>query len=215
MKKLVNRIYQVPEEKIKILIKGIDLKKYNFQLRSEVGNQINLLFVKADFKRGGLFDVIDALSILKENKIKLTVIGPPENALHYIKQYTEDKGLTNYEIKGSTRPEEVKTYFDKADIFCVPSHKEALGVANMEALASGVPVISTNVGGIPEVLDHGKAGWLVEPGNPEQLAIAIKECIENRELRLKKSVHGYEFVQRFNSDHLIENFLRIIDNTNN
>lgn len=211
MKKLVNKIYKVPNEKIKILIKGIDLKKYNFKQRTKFSKQINLLFVKADYQRGGLFEVIDTLSLLKENDIKLTVIGPPKNTLDSIEQYIKEKGLKNYKINGPMRPEKVRNYFDQADIFCVPSHKEALGVANMEALASGIPVISTNVGGIPEVLDNGKCGWLVEPGNPNQLAKAIKECIDNPKKRIEKSTYGYQFVQKFNSDNLVDNFLKIID----
>ncbi len=211
MKKLVHEIYQVPQEKIRILIKGIDLKKYDFRLRKEYNKQINLLFVKADYKRGGLFEVIEAISLQKENNIKLIVIGPPQYELESIENHLIEKGLTNYEINGPMRPEKVKNYFDIADIFCVPSHKEALGVANMEALASGIPVISTNIGGIPEVLDHGKCGWLVEPGNPEQLTLAIKDCIENPKKRIEKSEYGYGFVQQFNADHLITNFLKIVD----
>ena len=93
----------------------------------------------------------------------------------------------------------------------MPSHKEALGVANMEALASGLPVISTNVGGIPEVLDQGKCGWLVEPGDSKELAKAITECIKNNELRIQKSTHGYQYVQQFNSDNLITSFLDIVN----
>jgi len=212
MKKLVKEIYQVPEEKIRILIKGIDLSKYDFKLRENYGETINILFVKADYKRGGLFEVIDAISILNKN-IKLIVIGPPNNTLESIKVYATNKGLNNCEINGSMHPEKVKAYFNKADIFCVPSHKEALGVANMEALASGLPVVSTCVGGIPEVLDHGKCGWLVEPGNSKQLAEAIKDCINNPKKRIEKSKYGYQFVQRFKSDNLVDNFLKIIDDT--
>ena len=59
------------------------------------------------------------------------------------------------------------------DIFCVPSHKEALGVANLEALSRGVPVISSNAGGIPEVLNYGKCGWMANPGDSEDLASVL------------------------------------------
>ncbi len=211
LKDAVYKMYGVSKSKIKVLYKGIDLSGYNFRLRKEYKDIINILFVKGGFENGGFYELVDAISILKEYPIKLTIVGPRLIDLDKIKSYLIEKGLTNYEINGPMHPKKVKTYFDKADIFCVPSHKEALGVANMEALASGIPVISTNIGGIPEVLDHGKCGWLVEPGNPKQLAAAIKDCIENPKKRIENSEYGYEFVQRFNADNLITNFLKIVD----
>ena len=211
LKDTVHNMYGVSKPKIKVLYKGIDLKKYNFRLREKYGKAIGILFVKGDFENGGFYELVDAITLLREYKIKLTIVGPRLIDLDKIEKYLIEKGLTNYEINGPMRPEKVKTYLDKADIFCVPSHKEALGVANMEALASGLPVISTNVGGIPEVLDQGKCGWLVEPGNAKQLAGAIKDCIENPKKRIEKSKYGHEFVQRFNADNLISNFLKIVD----
>ncbi|MDY7394197.1 glycosyltransferase family 4 protein [Aureibaculum sp. 2210JD6-5] len=210
MKSLLNEVYDVEENKIKILIKGIDLKKYHFKIREKLNNPVHVLFVKADYNRGGLFDLIDALSIIQDYKVKLSVIGPPLNSINSIKEYITQKGLKDYDLNGPLHPEKVKKYFDSADIFCVPSHKEALGVANMEALASGIPVISTNVGGIPEVLDYGKCGWLVNANSPLELSEAIKECIKNSTLRIKKSKLGYKHVQQFNSDNLIDNFLNIL-----
>ena len=78
----------------------------------------------------------------------------------------------------------------KADIFCVPSTKEALGVANIEALALGCTVISTQVGGIPEVLDNGNNGWLVPPDNPKALANAIQTALSNPDLCAEKTKNG-------------------------
>ena len=211
MKLQIENNYTVNQNKLKILIKGIDLSNYRFSLRNDFNSTIHILFVKADYKRGGLFDLIDAISLIKTNEIKLTVIGPPNNKLNLIEKYAKEMGLQNFEIKGPTHPNEVKKYFDSAEIFCVPSNKEALGVANMEALASGLSVISTNTGGIPEVLDNGNCGWLVEPGNSMKLAEAIIECITNDALRLKKAEFGIKYVQQFDSKNLTRNFLNIID----
>lgn len=211
LKEAVHKMYGTSKSKIKVLYKGIDLKNYNFRLRKKFEETIKILFVKGGFENGGFYELVDAISYLKEYKIKLTIVGPRLIDLDSIKDHLKENGLKNYEVNGPMHPENIRTYLDKVDIFCVPSHREALGVGNMEALASGIPVISTNVGGIPEVLDNGKCGWLVEPENSKQLAEALKECIDNPKLRLEKSTYGYEFVQRFNSDNLISNFLKIID----
>ena len=151
---------------------------------------------------------------MRERVVKFNTKDQPESFKELRKRvntYFKENNISDFELLGPTKPEQLKKYFNKADIFCVPSHKEALGVANMEALASGIPVISTNAGGIPEVLDYGKCGWLVEPGDSSQLAEAINECIYNQKMRIKKSHYGYNFVQKFNSKNVICNFLEIID----
>ncbi|MBJ2174572.1 glycosyltransferase family 4 protein [Aureibaculum sp. A20] len=210
LKDQIHKMYNIPLSKIKILYKGIKISNYKFKLREHYGDLIHVLFVKGGYQNGGFYDLIEALKLLGVSKFKLTVIGPREIDLPIIKKEVINMGIENFEIKGSTHPDDLKKYFNSADIFCVPSHKEALGVANMEALASGLPVISTNVGGIPEVLDYGNCGWMVEPNNSNALAKAIKECIQNDELRINKSKLGYQHVQQFNTDNLIDNFLNIL-----
>jgi glycosyltransferase involved in cell wall biosynthesis len=96
------------------------------------------------------------------------------------------------------------------DIFCVPSRSEALGVANIEALASGIPVVSTRVGGIPEVMDYGNNGWLTEAGNGADLTAALQSCIGNPEERRAKTAGGKAFVGRFDKEQMFRNFLTIL-----
>ena len=211
LKDTIHELYGIPKIKIKVLYKGIDIGKYQFRLRDKFPPKINILFVKGGYENGGFHDLIDAISSLKNSSIKITIIGPREIDIPLLEKYIKEKGIKSFELFGPTKPELLKKYFNKADIFCVPSHKEALGVANMEALACGIPVISTNVGGIPEVLDYGKCGWLIEAKNSIQLAEAINECINNPRKRVEKSKYGYNYVQKFNSKNLINNFIDIID----
>ncbi|MDO8565325.1 MAG: glycosyltransferase [bacterium] len=63
----------------------------------------------------------------------------------------------------------VKEYLDTFDIFCLPSRSEALPYSLLETGAVGLPVIATRVGGIPEIIETGVNGILIEPGNPEEL----------------------------------------------
>ena len=56
--------------------------------------------------------------------------------------------------------------FAHADLFLLPSEQESFGLAALESLASGVPVVASDVGGVPEVVIHGETGWLVPPGDP-------------------------------------------------
>jgi len=73
--------------------------------------------------------------------------------------------------------------FAQADLFVLPSEQESFGLAALEALASGVPVVATEVGGLPEVVRHAETGWLVPVRNPTALAAAILKLLADEPLR--------------------------------
>ncbi|HZN97889.1 MAG TPA: glycosyltransferase family 4 protein, partial [Gemmatimonadales bacterium] len=73
--------------------------------------------------------------------------------------------------------------YREADLFTLPSSAEAFGNVFAEALASGLPIVGSNVGGIPELVEHGVNGLLVTPGSPQTLAQAIRYLAEDPELR--------------------------------
>ena len=69
--------------------------------------------------------------------------------------------------------------FAHADLFLLPSERESFGLAALESLASGVPVVASDVGGVPEVVAHGKTGWLVPAGDPGAMALAVLSLLED------------------------------------
>ena len=71
----------------------------------------------------------------------------------------------------------------QADLFVLPSEQESFGLAALEALASGVPVVATNVGGLPEVVRHGETGWLVPVADPSKLAAAVLNLLADEPRR--------------------------------
>jgi glycosyltransferase involved in cell wall biosynthesis len=86
--------------------------------------------------------------------------------------------------------------FRMADVFVLPSvSSEAFGIVVLEAMASGVPVVATDVGGIPEVVKENEAGLLVPPGNELELREAIQKLLNDEELRKQYGSKGRKAVE--------------------
>ncbi len=195
--------YSCSSEKIVRLYKAIDLSNYKFRGKRKIylDKPINILFVKADYQRGGLALLVKALSILSSLEFLVTVMGPLEKDKASIACLFSSSPNVQLNFKGPSSQNMVFLAMQEQDILCIPAHKEALGVANIEGLASGIPVVSTQVGGIPEVLENGKNGWLAKPNDPKNLSETIYRCIIQEEERYIKSKKGHAFVSH-HFDHL-------------
>ncbi len=207
----IRKTYHLPAEKVKKLYKSIPLDDIEFNPHRTFESPIKVLFVKADYLVGQLPLVAKALKNLPEYQFLLTVVGPEPWFESHLKSFFVTIPNVQLDYVGPQPQSRVYEYMRSYDIFCVPSYTEAFGVANIEALAHGISVISSRVGGIPEVLDNGNNGWLVESGNAEMLADAVRECIQHPELRLQKALNGRNFIQKFSKDEMLRNFVEMLE----
>jgi glycosyltransferase involved in cell wall biosynthesis len=96
------------------------------------------------------------------------------------------------------------------DLLVLPSHYEPFGRALIEAMAAGKPVVGTNVGGIPEIIEDGVTGLLVAPGSPDELAEAITKILKNPELAQRMGAAGRESAMaRFSSERYVTQIQQI------
>ncbi|MBN1573276.1 MAG: glycosyltransferase family 4 protein [Deltaproteobacteria bacterium] len=109
------------------------------------------------------------------------------------------------EFAGEVKNSEIMEYYRRADLFVLPcitapdGHHDGIPVAMMEAMAAGVPVISTNISGIPELVDNEKSGILVGEKDTKALAEAIERLLTDGDLRRRFSVEGRKrVVEKFN-----------------
>ena len=84
-----------------------------------------------------------------------------------------------------------------ADALVLPSYFEGLPICVLEAMAAGVPVVATSVGGIPEVIEHEESGWLVMPGDVNALSAGLRAVLMNESLRARLTAKGYARVRAF------------------
>lgn len=149
---------------------------------------VTILFVGNIFKEKGIVELVEAINILaKRNfKFKVDVVGrfqsPSferliiEKLEHYsIREFFNFPGV----IVGS---EKLKYYYE-ADIFCLPTYFETFGLVIAEAMQFALPIVSTNVGGVPFLVNQNVNGFLVEKEEIEDLADKLETLISNKELR--------------------------------
>jgi glycosyltransferase involved in cell wall biosynthesis len=167
-----------------------------------------LVFVGTVCERKGLIDLRDALVELSKEglagprRLEVAIIGDDEQegpgALERIRGAYASLGWVSFE--GALPVEGVVDALAAAAIFCLPSHWEAFPMSVLEAMASETAVVATRVGDVPRILDGGRAGRLVDPFRPDQLAAAIRELLSGEEWRRVGRAGGLELRRRFTAD---------------
>lgn len=216
---LILKKRKIAATRIWLLYLSIDVMKIPFQPQTWIHQKediIKVLFIKLGFVTGGLEDLIKALGILPY-RFQLTIVGPDAAVLPKIKGWAALNLNVLLSFKGALNQQEALSEMSSNHILCIPSRNEALGLANVEGLASGISVVSTTVGGIPEVLDEGKCGWLAEPLNPVSLANALRDCIESSsKTRSDKNFYGRAYVERlFSKEIMLQNVIKLLDKITN
>jgi glycosyltransferase involved in cell wall biosynthesis len=194
---------------IEVVPNGVDLKKFKIEntkskvneLKQQIGirdGEKIIITVSRLVPKNGieyLIEAINQLSIINyQFPIKLLILGsgPLEKKLKLqVKNYKlENKVL----FLGSIPNEKVPIYLTLGDVFVRPSLSEGLGNAFLEAMAAGVPIIGTPVGGIPDFLKDGETGLFCEVGNPKSIAEKINLLLSDENLKQRLIVNGEKLV---------------------
>ena len=181
--------------------------KQKTQLRNEVPN---ILFLSNLIISKGVFVLLDALKILKDNQYKFVckIVGGETDEISKTKLITE---ICNRNLDGSVLYAGRKTgaekneFFANADIFAFPTFyaNECFPLVCLEAMEYQLPIVSTNEGGIPDIVVNGHNGLICERQKPQSLALSLIKLLDDSNLRLKMGECGY---QRFKSEFTLEVF---------
>src|SRR3989344_5084544 len=169
-----------------VIPNGVDVEKFsifNFQF-SKNPNEIVLITTSRLVEKNGIGDVIEAMKFLPENvKFKIIGSGPLEDNLKFkIKNLKLEDRVT---LLGNIDNINIPKFLHEALIFVRPSLSEGMGVSFIEAMAVGLPVIATPVGGIPDFLKHEETGLFCEPNDPESIAEQVRKLVGDKLLREK------------------------------
>lgn len=149
-------------------------------------DRVNFVFLGRIGQRKGAFDLIKAFSMLPcEQQSTSALIMAGDGEVEQARQLIESLDLSDrITILDWINTQQRNELLAKAHAFVLPSYNEGLPMALLEAMSWGLPVITTPVGGIPEVVAQAETGLLVNPGDIPQLSHALQSLIENEDLRL-------------------------------
>lgn len=178
---------------------GVDLEWFKRgEAEKKNGKEITIAFIKHLRTKYGSEYLIKAMPkvLQKHQNVRLLMIGGGELEPK-LKRVVKELGIGDHvEFVGVIPNQKVRDYLKITDIFVMPSiyESESFGVAAVESSAMGVPIIASRIGGVSEVVEHGKSGILVKPRDPDELANAILTLIENPNLRISMGEKGRELV---------------------
>jgi len=208
----VNRYFR--DFPLRVIPNGVDLELYRpglAPIRHLRDENLNILFVGRLEKRKGLGDLLRAYRAMVERvpRTRLIVVG--DGPLRgKVESYVARHHLPNVVLAGYV-PDKVKPrYYNSADIFCAPATgAESFGIVLLEALASGLPVVATEVPGYMSVLEPGKDSVAVEPKNWRELAASLVILARDPELRARLAGYGVDKARRYSWDRVASEVVEV------
>ena len=174
------------------------LEEFDIHRKLNFTKKIRILFLSRVVKEKGVYETIDAYSILKDRgtPVNLTIAGDgPE--LPAAKAYVKYKGIKDVEFTGFVTGKEKIAQFTDADIFIFPTfYGEGMPISVLEAIAFGIPIITRPVGGIKDFFQNGKHGFITESTSPQILALFAEKLISNIQLRNRIGYYNYNYAQK-------------------
>ena len=216
--------YKVPEEKIRVIHNGVDVNKFKpakdkRKIKEELGLKIDdlaILSVGRLYARKGLFTLIESMpAVVKRFKnAKFIISGKGQSdEMRKLINYADKIGVKDSIIFTGYYPDKkLPKLYQAADVFAFSTFYEHHPFAVLEALSTGLPVVTTNVGGIPETIESGKNGFLVEPFNPKQFADRILYLLEHpAEASEMGSLARKTILERFDWRIVVKDVLKVYD----
>jgi glycosyltransferase involved in cell wall biosynthesis len=198
------------EEKIDVIANFVDIPNIQKKYKRIPGR---ILFVGRVQKEKGIYELLEAIRLLDDKKISLAIVGPLDIAQKDIKEHIKKLGISkNVEIIGAIPNEKIKKYYLESELFVLPSYYECMPISILEALTYGLPIISTDVGGIPEIISKSN-GAIVKPKNPKELSEAIKEIIYNKRLREHIRQTNLQLSKTYSKNKFIKNLEKTYEQT--
>ena len=191
----------IPEERTEVIVNGVELPAAipPWQQRPVIGTVARLIPAK------GIDVFIQAVQLLRPEipELKAVIIGDGP-AAGELKALSRDLGLSST-VEFLGQREDVREQLQKMAVFVLPTRSEGLGISVLEAMAMGVPVIATAVGGVPELVRHNHTGLLVRQDEYGAIARSVRQLLRNKERAEALRMAAYEHAAKnFSIDAMLQ-----------
>lgn len=197
------RMQEICDRRISVVPNGIDLERFKISSDGETGgNSKNIIFVGRLYPVKGVQYLIEAMAIIhrKMPNVKLIIVGDgvERSRLKELVKRLDLKGCIQF--AGQIQQERIPLFMHQANIFAISSFSEGFPVVLLEAMAAGLPIVATNVGGIPEIVEEEVNGYLVNTKSPDEIANKIQILLQNNEMREEISANNREKAKLYSWD---------------
>ena len=185
-RRAVEEAFQLDPERMRVVYNGIDTEQFR-PLRDVERQPGLILYVgNSEDRNKGARYLMEALHLLQDDRreFQLALVDHKKERLKLVPRLVQEYGLSSrVHFTGRLTTDELVRLYNQATLVVSPSLYEGFGLPAAEAMACETPVIATTGGAFPEVIDHGKTGWLVPPGDAGALADAIRLLMDDSGLR--------------------------------
>jgi glycosyltransferase involved in cell wall biosynthesis len=206
------------QKKIYLTTTKVDNKLLeNFELDKKRKSLKKLLFLARLEEYKGIFIALETFSILKKKypQLSFSIVGDG-SAKEKVIEFVETNHLSDVNILGAIFGHELINVYSDSDIYILPSFSEGMPATVLEAMAFGLPIIASNVGGIVDFFEQGKMGYLLDDLNPQLFAQKIETFLLNTTYFVEVSNYNYHYAStRFLSSEVAANFSKIIQDIKN
>lgn len=207
--------YGLSPERVAYIPNGVERRFFALARRYSRGETFRLLYAGTWLDQRGIFYIRDAMLRLKSriSGLKLTIAGPGTLG-EEVMRFFGPQLVANVEVRPLTAAGSMQELYAEHDIFVFPSLMEGLPSVLLEAMASGMPVITSETCGMPDMVQDGFNGLLVPPADAAALENAIARLAESAELRERLGCAALESMKRYEwssaAEKLEELFLRVV-----
>ncbi len=206
----------VDAEKIVTIPDGVDLREFPAPRDAPPargGPPVALFVGRLDAEHKGLLTLVRALSRIPPSaRPRIRLAGADWGGAGAVLRLAGELGVREQiELLGPLDRPRLLQEYRTADLFVLPSHLEPFGIVLLEAMAAGLPIVASRVGGIPEVVSEGENALLCPPGDPAALAAALERCTTDALLRRRLGAAGRARVLRFSWEAVLPEWLRLFE----